>query len=91
MHLHIRGCLRARYGLVGADIRILYGGSVTSDNVDEILRLANVGGVLIGGASLRAADYDAVLRTVETHAKLCDRQHGGDNDAPARSEALEAK
>jgi triosephosphate isomerase len=64
IHRHIRKCLIALAGAAGADMRILYGGSVTSANAREILGLANVGGVLIGGASLLAADFDAVLRTL---------------------------
>jgi triosephosphate isomerase len=68
VHEHIRNCLTARIGRKGAEIRILYGGSVTSDNVEEILSLPDVGGVLIGGASLKAADFDAVLRTIRARA-----------------------
>jgi triosephosphate isomerase len=49
-------------------MRILYGGSVTSDNAHEILGSANVNGVLIGGASLLAASFDAVLRTLPAQA-----------------------
>ena len=64
MHRHVRTCLTALAGAAGAGIRILYGGSVTADNANEVLGLADVGGVLIGGASLLAADFDAVLRCV---------------------------
>ena len=68
VHRHIRECLMDIAGPSGADIRILYGGSVRSDNVQPILALANVDGVLIGGASLLAADFDAVLRTLPVMA-----------------------
>ena len=68
VHLHIRSCLNALAGAEGSAVRILYGGSVTPDNAHEILRLPEVGGVLIGGASLKAADFDAVLRTVPAQA-----------------------
>ncbi len=64
MHRHLRDRLIMFAGASGADIRILYGGSVTADNVTEILGLENVDGVLIGGASLLAADFDAVLRSI---------------------------
>ncbi|WP_428486299.1 triose-phosphate isomerase [Rhodopila sp.] len=64
MHRHLRTCLVALAGAAGASIRILYGGSVTADNADEVLGLPDVGGVLIGGASLLAVDFDAVLRCV---------------------------
>ncbi len=52
----------------GAEIRILYGGSVTSANAGEIVHLPDVGGVLIGGASLKAADVDALLRRIAARA-----------------------
>jgi triosephosphate isomerase len=68
VHGHIRKCLMELAGTAGAEMRILYGGSVTSDNAHEILGLANVDGVLIGGASLLAADFDAVLRTLPVRA-----------------------
>jgi triosephosphate isomerase len=64
VHQHIRSCLTACAGPIGTEIRILFGGSVTSENANEILSLPNVGGVLIGGASLKAADFDAVLRSL---------------------------
>lgn len=64
VHRHVRACLVALAGAAGTAIRILYGGSVTADNAKEVLGLPNVGGVLIGGASLLAVDFDAVLRCV---------------------------
>ena len=64
MHRHVRACLVALADTAGAEMRILYGGSVTADNAREVLGLAEVGGVLIGGASLLAADFNAVLRCV---------------------------
>ncbi len=64
MHRHLRTCLMKLAGAVGAGIRILYGGSVTAENANEVLGLAEVGGVLIGGASLLGADFNAVLRCV---------------------------
>ena len=62
MHRHIRTLLAGLAGPDGAGIRILYGGSVTAGNAADILGLPDVDGVLIGGASLHAADFDAVLR-----------------------------
>ncbi len=53
MHGHIRAMLIARFGAKTAQtIRILYGGSVKPDNAKDILALVDVGGALIGGASL---------------------------------------
>nr|WP_314443934.1 triose-phosphate isomerase [uncultured Sphingomonas sp.] len=57
MHAAIRGRLVAAYGEAGAGVRILYGGSVKPDNADEIFAVPEVGGALVGGASLKAADF----------------------------------
>jgi triosephosphate isomerase len=57
MHAHIRAVLVRRLGAAGQDIRILYGGSVKPDNAREILNLPEVGGALVGGASLKASDF----------------------------------
>jgi triosephosphate isomerase (TIM) len=65
MHAHIRQCLAARLGADGRTVRILYGGSVTPANAREILALPDVGGALVGGASLKAADFDAIVRAVD--------------------------
>ena len=62
MHAAIRARLAARFGAgEGARFRILYGGSVKPSNAAEILGLPNVDGALVGGASLKAADFDAIL------------------------------
>ena len=45
-------------------VRILYGGSVTADDTGEGLGLPDMEGVLIGGTSLLAVDFDALLRRV---------------------------
>jgi triosephosphate isomerase len=47
-----------------AKITLLYGGSVTSQNTAEILALPNMGGVLVGGASLKVADFTAICENV---------------------------
>ncbi len=64
MHAHIRACLTTRLGADGGKVRILYGGSVHPDNAREILALPDVGGVLVGGASLKAADFTAICMAV---------------------------
>ena len=56
-------------GAAGAGMRILYGGSVTSENAQETLGLADGDVVLIGGASLKAANCDAVLRSVPAQSE----------------------
>ncbi len=61
MHAHIRKCLVGRLGENGANIRILYGGSVKPANAAEILALAEVGGALVGGASLKAREFLGII------------------------------
>ena len=60
MHAFIRQQLLAHCGQAGKQIRILYGGSVKPGNARELLSLANVNGALVGGASLKAADFLAI-------------------------------
>jgi triosephosphate isomerase len=61
MHAALRARLRAAYGGAGDDIRILYGGSVKASNAAEIFGVADVDGALVGGASLKAADFLPIL------------------------------
>ena len=64
MHTHIRQCLSGRLGAEGEEVRILYGGSVEPSNARKILALPEVGGALVGGASLQAADFEVIFRAV---------------------------
>ena len=57
MHAHLRSCLSAQL----KDMRILYGGSVIAENAAEILALPDVNGALVGGASLKAADFLRII------------------------------
>jgi triosephosphate isomerase len=57
MHAAIRARLAASYGEAGRGIRILYGGSVKASNAPEIFAVPDVDGALVGGASLKAADF----------------------------------
>jgi len=57
MHRAIRRFLRESCGNSAGEIRILYGGSVKGSNAAEIFALPDVGGALVGGASLKAADF----------------------------------
>ncbi|MDO8878549.1 MAG: triose-phosphate isomerase [Pseudolabrys sp.] len=57
VHAFIRGELKARYGGAGEGVRILYGGSVKPGNAGELLTIPDVNGALVGGASLKAADF----------------------------------
>ena len=61
MHNHIRTVLETLYpGPVGTGIRILYGGSVTPDNAGLLMARRNVGGLLVGGASLDPEKFAAI-------------------------------
>jgi triosephosphate isomerase (TIM) len=60
VHRFIRGVLTDRFGGEGGKIRILYGGSVKPSNAAELMGVANVNGALVGGASLKAADFLAI-------------------------------
>lgn len=61
MHTSIREWLQNRFDERGANINILYGGSMKPANAREILALDNVNGGLIGGASLRSEDFLAII------------------------------
>jgi triosephosphate isomerase len=63
VHAAIRKLLGEIYGAAGAKVRILYGGSVKPANAKELLGLPNVDGALVGGASLKAADFLAIAAT----------------------------
>jgi triosephosphate isomerase (TIM) len=60
VHRFIRDSLITRFKGEGARIRILYGGSVKPSNAAELMAVANVNGALVGGASLKAADFLAI-------------------------------
>jgi triosephosphate isomerase len=65
VHGAIRRDLAEIAGAEGARIRILYGGSVKPDNAATLMSIANVNGALIGGASLKASDFLAIVRAYE--------------------------
>ncbi len=62
VHAHIRAGLLARFGAPGGGVRILYGGSMKPENAPGILKIAHVNGGLVGGASLKAADFLGIVR-----------------------------
>ena len=59
-HTMVRSFLNQRFPAQGNDLRILYGGSVKPENAGEIIRLDNVNGVLVGGASLQAESFSRI-------------------------------
>ncbi|WP_299546127.1 triose-phosphate isomerase [uncultured Tateyamaria sp.] len=60
-HDMLRTKLTARFGDTGAQMRILYGGSVKPTNAAEIFKAENVDGALVGGASLKASDFQPII------------------------------
>lgn len=65
MHGFIREYLVEHLGAEGNKVRILYGGSVNPTNAGEILSIKNVNGVLVGGASLKADDFYAIIKAAK--------------------------
>ncbi len=61
MHASIRAKLIALLGAEGANVRILYGGSVKPSNAAELMAVPDVDGALVGGASLKAADFAPII------------------------------
>lgn len=66
MHRSIRKKLLEVYGEAGRGVRILYGGSVKADNAVELLAAEEVGGALVGGASLSAESFVAIMGAAGT-------------------------
>ncbi|MEM8699102.1 MAG: triose-phosphate isomerase, partial [Pseudomonadota bacterium] len=63
MHGAMRAHLTERFGAETAEaIRLLYGGSVKPGNAAEIFSIADVDGGLVGGASLKAADFATIVK-----------------------------
>lgn len=61
VHALLRKCLVARNAGVAGAVQILYGGSMKPDNAKELLAMPDIDGGLIGGASLKAADFLAIV------------------------------
>ena len=61
VHDDIRARLTDRFGAEASGMRILYGGSVKPSNAAEIFGVSNVDGALVGGASLKAADFGGIV------------------------------
>ena len=62
VHEGIRGWFEKNYGAeAAAQVRIQYGGSVTPDTVDELMRQPDIDGCLVGGASLDAAKFARII------------------------------
>ena len=67
VHAHIRARLADRLGAVAAgEIRIQYGGSVKPSNAEALMAEKDIDGALVGGASLEAADFIAIVKAART-------------------------
>jgi triosephosphate isomerase len=63
VHASIRDALGRRFGAAAAEqVRVIYGGSVTADNVDSLLSRPDIDGALVGGASLKADSFARIAR-----------------------------
>lgn len=60
-HAFIRSVLSKQFAALAERTRILYGGSVKPDNTKELLSMSDVDGALVGGASLKLADFSAII------------------------------
>ena len=60
VHRHIRGRLAEKDSETAAGVQILYGGSVKGDNAAGLFSMPDIDGGLIGGASLKHADFIAI-------------------------------
>ncbi|MEL7168541.1 MAG: triose-phosphate isomerase, partial [Bacteroidota bacterium] len=65
MHAAIRAWMTERFGETGADVELLYGGSVKPGNAAELFAQPDIDGGLIGGASLDASSFAAIVRAAE--------------------------
>ncbi len=66
VHAALRAALTARFGAeIAGAIRLLYGGSVKAANATEIFAVADVDGALVGGASLKAADFGPIVAALD--------------------------
>lgn len=70
VHGAIRALLKKRFGGEADKIRILYGGSVKPDNAATLLTLPDVDGALVGGASLKAADFLSIAKVYARQPNL---------------------
>jgi triosephosphate isomerase len=69
MHSALRSRLKTAFGEAGEAVRILYGGSVKASNAAEIFAVSDVDGALVGGASLKAADFLPIVEAASAHAE----------------------
>ncbi|KQC10946.1 MAG: triosephosphate isomerase [Smithella sp. SDB] len=67
VHFFIRGILKNLYGGSTADdIRVLYGGSVTKDNIGDLIAMKDIDGALVGGASLKVDSFLGIIKVISS-------------------------
>jgi triosephosphate isomerase len=64
VHAFIRGILKETYGNTSNDVCILYGGSVTKDNIGDLIAMEDIDGALVGGASLKADGFLGIIKNI---------------------------
>ena len=62
MHAQIREKVSCISHTLGDNLRILYGGSVSSDNCGSFLKEGDIDGVLVGGSSLNVSEFEKIVR-----------------------------
>ncbi len=63
VHKFIRDLIKEKYGRdIAQNMRIIYGGSVTQENIDSLMAKEEIDGVLVGGASLAAESFERIVR-----------------------------
>jgi triosephosphate isomerase len=62
VHGFIRNVLADMYGDASKNVRILYGGSVTADNIGDLIGMEDIDGALVGGASLKSDGFIGIIR-----------------------------
>ncbi len=64
VHHFIRNVVGEKYRDAASGVRILYGGSVTPENAEELMAMENIDGALVGGASLKSESFLAIIKNV---------------------------
>jgi triosephosphate isomerase len=70
VHVHIRTLLRAQFHSAANEMRIQYGGSVKADNAADLMKQPDVDGALVGGASLKADGFAAIVNAARAAKAL---------------------
>jgi triosephosphate isomerase len=66
VHAFIRGILKDLYGSPANNTCILYGGSVTKDNIGDLIAMEDIDGALVGGASLKADAFLGIIQKISS-------------------------